>query len=215
MGSAFRKEVPDPRTHMTERERGVVTRTWKSFQGAHKDCGELIFLTMFSRHPDYLQLFHQFRGKIIDELPEDAQFRAHACAVGYQLCSMVDSVSDSVLLEALIRKNAISHLERQGVHPFHFQSMGLATIEAMKAHDERSMNNMAIAAWEKFFAFLLAVTVRVFEECPASATAPRKDSVATGTTVSVAASHVTSPSDACGLRKSEKPSSIKSPPSKH
>ncbi|KAH7956008.1 hypothetical protein HPB52_005672 [Rhipicephalus sanguineus] len=117
MGSAFRKEVPDPRTHMTERERGVVTRTWKSFQGAHKDCGELIFLTMFSRHPDYLQLFRQFRGKIIDELPEDAQFRAHACAVGYQLCSMVDSVSDSVLLEALIRKNAISHLERQGVHP--------------------------------------------------------------------------------------------------
>ncbi|KAL1476458.1 hypothetical protein MTO96_036479 [Rhipicephalus appendiculatus] len=184
MGSAFRKEVPDPRTHLTERERSVVTHTWKRFQGAHKDYGELIFLTMFSRHPDYLQLFRHFKDKSIDELPADAQFRAHACAVAYQLSSMVDSVHDSVLLEALIRKNAMSHLERPGVHPFHFQ-------------------------------FLLAVTVKVFDECPASATAPRKGSVSTGTTtVTAAPSHVTSPSSAGGLDKSKKPSSIKSPPSK-
>ncbi|KAH7998781.1 hypothetical protein HPB51_026368 [Rhipicephalus microplus] len=121
MGSAFRKEVPDPRTHMTERERAVVTQTWKRFHGARKDYGELIFLTMLTRHPDYLQLFRHFKDKSLDDLTADAQFRAHACAVGYQLSSMVDSVHDSVLLEALIRKNAISHLERQGVHPFHFQ----------------------------------------------------------------------------------------------
>ncbi|XP_075539965.1 globin-like [Dermacentor variabilis] len=176
MGGAFRKEIPDPRTGLTERERAAILQTWKHFQTAHKDYGELIFLAMFTRHPDYIELFRHFRGKSLAQLPGEAQFRAHACAVGYQLSSMVDSVNDSVLLEALIRKNAISHLERQGVHPFHFQSLGTAAIEAMKERDERGMNFIAIGAWEKFFAFLLAVTVKVFEECPASATAPRKDS---------------------------------------
>ncbi|KAH7959726.1 hypothetical protein HPB49_013316 [Dermacentor silvarum] len=121
MGGAFRKEIPDPRTGLTERERAAILQTWKRFLDAHKDYGELIFLAMFTRHPDYIELFRQFRGKTAAELPGEAQFRAHACAVGYQLSSMVDSVHDSVLLEALIRKNAISHLERPGVHPFHFQ----------------------------------------------------------------------------------------------
>lgn len=209
MGGAFRKEIPDPRTGLTERERAAILQTWKRFLDAHKDYGELIFLAMFTRHPDYIELFRQFRGKTAAELPGEAQFRAHACAVGYQLSSMVDSVHDSVLLEALIRKNAISHLERPGVHPFHFQSLGLAVIDAMKAKDEKGMTFVAIGAWEKFFTFLLGVTVKVYEECPASASAPRKESIPGP----AANSHSTSPATGGGhQRKSKKRSSSSTGP---
>ncbi|KAK8769777.1 hypothetical protein V5799_020686 [Amblyomma americanum] len=125
MGAALRKEVPDPRTGLIDRERRAIQGSWKKFMAANRDYGVIIFSAMFLAHPEYIELFRKFRGKSITQLQDDPEFRAHGCAVGYQLTSMVDSVADSVLLEALIRKNAIAHLERAGVHPFHFQVRGL------------------------------------------------------------------------------------------
>ncbi|KAH9378056.1 hypothetical protein HPB48_010608 [Haemaphysalis longicornis] len=121
MGSLLSKGVPDPVTGMTERERRGVEQSWSQFVKSNPEYGVVMFAALFEHHPDFLKLFPAFRGKQLKELEQDAKFRAHGCAVGYQLSSMVDSMRDPVLLEALIRKNATAHLVRKGVGPFHFQ----------------------------------------------------------------------------------------------
>lgn len=166
MGGALRKDLPDPVTGMTERERRGIQQTWSQFVKENPEYGVLVFSALFEHYPEYLKLFPLFRGKPLKGLEEDAKFRAHGCAVGYQLSSMVDSMSDPVLLEALIRKNATAHLERKGVGPFHFQSLGKVVIEVLKSEDEKLMTPTVIGAWEKLFAMMLNVTIKVFEECP-------------------------------------------------
>ncbi|KAH9384890.1 hypothetical protein HPB48_026919 [Haemaphysalis longicornis] len=166
MGAGLCKEVPDPRTGMTERERRAIQETWKQFTKSNHEYGVVVFGAMFDRYPEYLNLFPLFRGKSTKELADDPKFRAHGCAVGYQLSSMVDSLGDPELVEALIRKNAIAHLERRGVSPFHFQSLGHAVVEVLKEEEGKVMTPPVIAAWEKLFALMVSITIKVFEEGP-------------------------------------------------
>ncbi|KAK8786865.1 hypothetical protein V5799_023358 [Amblyomma americanum] len=64
---------------------------------------------------------------------------------------MVDNTQDPVLLEKLIRKNAMEHTERRGVMPDHFRILGKTVIEVLHAMNERRMNKAAVLAWEKLF----------------------------------------------------------------
>lgn len=176
MGGLLGKGVPDPVTGMTERERRAVEQTWSQFVKANPEYGVVVFSALFEHHPDYLKLFPAFRGKQLQELEHDAKFRAHGCAVGYQLSSMVDSMRDPVLLDALIRKNATAHLERKGVGPFHFQSLGKVVIEVLKSEEEKTMTPVAVEGWEKLFALMLNITLKVYEERPPDSGPAREDS---------------------------------------
>ncbi|KAH7961471.1 hypothetical protein HPB52_009292 [Rhipicephalus sanguineus] len=76
---------------------------------------------------------------------------------------MVDYANDTVLLEALIRKNAVAHADRRGVMPEHFRVLGKTIVEVLQARDER-MTPTAVRAWEKLFDFVVKVTEKVYEE---------------------------------------------------
>lgn len=188
MGGALGKEVPDPRTGMTERERRAIQQTWSLFTKSNHEYGVVMFLALFQRYPEYLNIFPLFRGKSLKELPEDARFRAHGCAIGYQLSSFVDSIGDPPLLEALIHKNAAAHLERAGVSPFHFQSLGKVVIDILKAEEEKLMTPPVVLAWEKLFSMVVSITIKVFEECPPTSEPSRKSSRKSENTLSSSAS---------------------------
>ncbi|KAH7956612.1 hypothetical protein HPB52_011032 [Rhipicephalus sanguineus] len=67
MGNAPRKlgEVPDEHTGLTEAEMVLVQESWRSFCDHYRDYGVLIFLSMFAKHPEYLPMFLNFRGKTV------------------------------------------------------------------------------------------------------------------------------------------------------
>ncbi|XP_077560815.1 cytoglobin-2-like [Haemaphysalis longicornis] len=153
MGLSLRKkEVPDPTTGLTASDTKLVRETWRSLCSLDSDYGVLVFQALFIRHPEFLPMFSRFKDKDVDSLPDDVHFRAHACAVGNQLTSMVGSADDVRLLDALIQKNAMAHTKRRGVAPPHFHELGSCVIEVLALKFEKMMTPQAVAAWEKLFA---------------------------------------------------------------
>ncbi|KAH8042792.1 hypothetical protein HPB51_025844 [Rhipicephalus microplus] len=152
MGNAARKtgELPDTISGLTENEKNLIKSTWRAFCSNNREYGVLLFLSLFVRHPEYLPKFRNFRANNAAGLKDDPAFRAHGCAVGYHLTSMVDNILDPATFEVLVRRNATEHLHRQGVRPSHFEVMGEIVINVLQAKEERLMTPAAVDSWKKF-----------------------------------------------------------------
>ncbi|XP_037561148.1 globin D, coelomic [Dermacentor silvarum] len=151
MGHAFTKETINPHTGMTPTDIRLIKQTWRNLCDHNRNYGVLILQAFFHKQPDTMHLFRNFRGKPVQSLPEDMLFRAHACAFGYQLTSMVDNSDDVDLLEALIRRNAEGHRKHLGVMPMHFRIMGKAVVDVLQTKNDKLMTHDAVLAWEKLF----------------------------------------------------------------
>lgn len=167
MGNAHDKAEDGPQDHrsgLSHHDCVLIKQSWQDFTANNKEYGLQIFIAFFTKAPETIELFRNFRGKPLTELAKEPQFRAHAWAVGYQLASMVEYAEDSTLLEALIRKNAKSHTTRRGVRPEHFVLIGKTVIEVMKKKSAKPMSPAAIASWEKLFYCMGKITTTVYEE---------------------------------------------------
>ncbi|KAH6937422.1 hypothetical protein HPB50_000109 [Hyalomma asiaticum] len=163
MGHYICKETMDPRTGLTPTEIRLIKKTWRSFCDSNRDYGVLILQAFFTKQPDTVHLFPHFRGKPARSLPEDLDFRMHACAFGCQLTAMVENCDDVELLEALVRKNAQAHRKHLGVTPTHFRVMTKAIMDVLQAKISKLMKRDVVSAWEKLFTFIVTVTAIVFE----------------------------------------------------
>ncbi|XP_054923174.1 globin-like [Dermacentor andersoni] len=169
MGNSPRKtgEVPDEMTGLTEHQKELVQATWRSFTSHNREYGALIFLSLFVKHPEYLRMFRNFRGKSVAQLKDDPIFRAHGCSIGYHVTSMVESLGDPASLEVLVRRNATEHLRRKGVKPHHFEVMGQCLMDVLRAREERVMTPEAIEGWGKFLTLMVRIIKDVFEKAAA------------------------------------------------
>ncbi|KAH7959723.1 hypothetical protein HPB49_013313 [Dermacentor silvarum] len=169
MGNAQRKtgQIPDEATGLTEHQKQLVQATWRSFCSHNREYGVLIFISLFVKHPEYLPMFHNFRGKSVAQLKDDPVFRAHGCSIGYHVTSMVESLGDPASLEVLVRRNATEHLRRKGVKPRHFEVMGQCLVDVLQAREERQMTPEAIEGWGKFLTLMVRIIKDVYEKAAA------------------------------------------------
>ncbi|KAL3212927.1 hypothetical protein MRX96_035755 [Rhipicephalus microplus] len=164
MGNAFRRGSSDQRSGLTDREKRLIRNSWRKFCEQNPDYGVRIFISMFAKHPEYLQMFPRFRDKELQTLRDDAKFRAHACAVGHQLSAIVECIEDDEVFIELIRKNAANHLPRAGVSPSNFESLFAAALEQMVASNKALMTPATMRAWEKLFKIMNKITRNVYED---------------------------------------------------
>ncbi|KAL1437594.1 hypothetical protein MTO96_048802 [Rhipicephalus appendiculatus] len=164
MGNAFRRGLSGQRGGLTDREKRLIRNSWRKFCEQNPDYGVRIFIGMFAKHPEYLQMFPRFRDKELRTLRDDAKFRAHACAVGHQLSAIVECIEDDEVFNELIRKNAANHLPRAGVGPSNFESLFSAALEQMVASNRALMTPATVSAWEKLFKIMNQITRNVYED---------------------------------------------------
>lgn len=163
----MKEGLADERTGMTDREKKLVRSSWQRFCDVNQDYGMLLFMGMFTNHPEYLELFKHFKGRDLRSLHNDPKFRAHASAVGHQLSAMVESLDDPEVLVVLIQKNALSHTTRN-VKPTNFEGLFEAVIEEMAASERSLMKTATVSAWEKLFETVNLITRCVYDEVAAS-----------------------------------------------
>lgn len=168
MGNASRKlgDAPHERTGLSPREVKLVQDSWHAFCRDNREYGVVLFLSMFVKHPEYLRLFPNYRGKPMGTLKDDPVFRAHGCAIGFHLTSMVDSLNDPDIFEVLARKNGARHLKFKSVTPAHFEGMGACLLGALRAKKEL-MTPDAVEAWGKFLTAFVAIVKNVYDEAAA------------------------------------------------
>ncbi|KAH9377465.1 hypothetical protein HPB48_006291 [Haemaphysalis longicornis] len=147
---SLKADAPDTQTGLTPRQVKLVQSTWQTFCTSEREYGALLFSYMFAQQPELQELFPKFRDKPLRALKDDLLFRAHGCAVGYHLTSMVASLEDAAALKVLAWRNALKHLKRNGVLPDHFEVMGNCIVDAMRAKDVRPMTAEVVKAWWKF-----------------------------------------------------------------
>ncbi|KAL3200183.1 hypothetical protein MRX96_043595 [Rhipicephalus microplus] len=162
MGDGARKtgELSNTVSGLTENEKNLIESTWRAFCSNNREYGLLLFLSLFVRHPEYLSMFRTFRAK-------HPPFRAHGCAIGYHLTSMVENILDPATLEVLVRRNTTAHLRRQGIRPRHFEVMGEIVIDVLQATEERLMTPAAVDAWKKFLSYMVLIIADVFDKAAA------------------------------------------------
>ncbi|XP_054934440.1 globin-like [Dermacentor andersoni] len=163
MGNVLRKSLSNYRCVLTKRDKKLIRNSWPKFCERNPDYGMSIFISMFAKHPEYLQLFPRFRDKELRALRDDAKFRAHACAVSQQLSAIVECIEDDELLVELIRKNAANHLPRAGVRPANFEGLFAAALEQMVASNRAFMTPATVNAWQRLFEIMNTITRKVYE----------------------------------------------------
>lgn len=166
MGNASRKlgDIPDEQSGMTEKEMKLLKDTWHRFCDNNREYGVFLFLSLFIKHPELQPMFPHFKGKPVSALKDDPMFRAHGCAIGYHITSLVDSLGDPAKFEVLARRNATDHLKRKGVKPYHFEVLGQCMVDVLQSKDEKHMTPAAVEAWQKFLSYFVAIIKDVFEQ---------------------------------------------------
>ncbi|KAH9379383.1 hypothetical protein HPB48_008095 [Haemaphysalis longicornis] len=164
---------------MTSREKRLVLDSWRRFCRQNPDYSVILFMGMFTRHPEYQKLFRPFRKVHREALPSNAKFRAHACAVGHQLSAIVESLDEPEVAVELIRKNAADHTKRARVRPANFEGLFSAVLAEMEAKSKPVMTPAVVAAWEKLFRRINIITRSVYDQ--ADATASGSATVQSGT----------------------------------
>ncbi|KAH9376545.1 hypothetical protein HPB48_001669 [Haemaphysalis longicornis] len=124
---------------MTEKQMKAIKDTWHRFCDNNREYGVFLFLSLFIKHPEFLPMFPHFKGKPVSALKDDPMFRAHGCAIGYHITSLVDSLGDPAKFEVLARRNATDHLKRKGVKPSHFEVLGQCMVDVLQSKDEKYM----------------------------------------------------------------------------
>lgn len=165
MGNTLKKDDIDDRLGITDRERKAVKRSWHQFCKLHPNAGELIFVAMFTKHPEYLILFPPFQDKTLDELEGDPKFKAHATIVAHQLTAIVDTLDDTSILIELLRKNALNHTRLEGVTPSHLESLTHIITDVMRTKLGSRMTRATAASWDRVFEVRRVVSFKSKGDC--------------------------------------------------
>ncbi|XP_065283256.1 globin-like [Dermacentor albipictus] len=164
MGNVLRKNFSNQQCPLTERDKILIRNSWRMYCERNPDYDVSIFIGMFAKYPEYLQLFPRFRDKELRALRNDAAFRAHACAVGQQLSAIVECIEDDEAFVELIRKNAADHVPRAGVRPANFEGFFAAALEQMVACNRALMTPATVDAWQRLFEIMNTITRNVYKE---------------------------------------------------
>ncbi|KAM7306525.1 uncharacterized protein ISCGN_010228 [Ixodes scapularis] len=149
MGNFLKTNDVDKSTGLSAQDKKNVRDTWNVFCKKHPHYGKLLFVAMFTRHPEFLQLFPHFRGRSLDALGDDPTFNAHSCAVGYQISAMVSTLENPGILTEMVRKNAVAHTVREGVQPPHFEALFGVAVQLLQKKLGMRMSSAAVQSWEK------------------------------------------------------------------
>ncbi|XP_037525980.1 myoglobin-like [Rhipicephalus sanguineus] len=175
------KSKVDDATGMTEREKQLVLTSWRAFTKDHHDYGVRLFDALFVAHPEYLKMFHKFKGDTIEEVRKDSKFREHGVTIGMQLNNLIEFLDHPDNLIMLVRSNAEFHTKIKGVKPKHFEVFGQVIIDVLKTEHEKLMPPEAVKAWNKLFALMNETIAATFAAGPRSssriysATSARKE----------------------------------------
>lgn len=106
--------TPDPATGLSERDRVLITESWKVLAAKKniKHNAVEFFIQLFAAYPHMQDYFPAFKGKKAEELRRMPKMKAHSMSVMYVIGSFVDNMDDPEAVVGLVQKLAVSHIQR-------------------------------------------------------------------------------------------------------
>ncbi|CAG0917973.1 unnamed protein product [Notodromas monacha] len=162
MGNNNTKDVPDPSSGLTPRQKDAIRESWKLMDKHQKMIGTKFFVKFFSENPTYTQTFTRFRHVTLDDLPNNKALQAHAVTFMKGMGTLVENVDDLECMDELLYKIATRH------HPFGLKASDLHKGTDMFAETLMDLeNNMfetleyppefVVASWKKAFDVIIPI----------------------------------------------------------
>ncbi|KAL1416788.1 hypothetical protein MTO96_027499 [Rhipicephalus appendiculatus] len=158
----------DQATGMTEREKQLVLTSWRAFTKGRDDYGVQLFVALFVTHPEYLKLFHKFKGDNIEEVSNEPKFREHGVTIGMQLNNLIESLDHPDNLIMLVRSNAEFHTKIKDVKPKHFEVFSQVIMDVLKRKHGKLMSPDTVEAWNKLFGLMNETIAATYAAGPRS-----------------------------------------------
>ncbi|KAG5894651.1 hypothetical protein JTB14_017364 [Gonioctena quinquepunctata] len=134
---------PDPLTGLTNRDKYLVTNSFKAVRKTPLEHGMEILLLFFRKYPSAQNLF-PFRHIPIGSLSSYPQFRKHSLAVMNGITQVIDSLDNSPWMIVILSKTAEAHIPR-GVTETLLTQLEGTIIEYVSP----LLNAEEISAWRK------------------------------------------------------------------
>ncbi|XP_046486025.1 globin 1 [Neodiprion pinetum] len=151
----------DPASGLTGKQKRLVTETWGIMRQDPMKLGIAVMMRLFTKHPDYRSQFHAFKDTPHEDLPKNKRFQAHASAIANALSTIIDSLKDPGLLEAILISLGEKHHKRgQTVEQFNNLKLVLLVVfkEFLGSRWTPEVNN----AWSKALDFVYSIIFKVY-----------------------------------------------------
>lgn len=142
------RDIPDPQTGLTQRERQAVVSTWAVVKLDAKRTGVELFMRLFEAHPEHQKRFPSFRGMNLTELRGSTKLSAHATNVMYSLTGVVDNLEDPECLTELLRKLGENH-RRHEITEKEFHDLKVVLMDLLKEKLGEQLTPQGERAWNK------------------------------------------------------------------
>ncbi|XP_002733371.1 globin-like [Saccoglossus kowalevskii] len=106
----------DPRIPLTARQKFSIQKSWKAIQRNMEGVGMDIFIRLFKAHPEYQDLFPEFKGMSEEKLRNSINFETHVGIFMNVIDECIDSLEDADHVINLLTKKGRKHAN-YGVKP--------------------------------------------------------------------------------------------------
>ncbi|XP_078001284.1 globin-like [Glandiceps talaboti] len=106
----------DPRLPLTARQKFSIQKSWKAIQRAMEDVGINMFIRLFKTHPEYQDLFCEYKDMSEEKLRNNLNFATHCGMVMNIFDEVIDSLDDVDHIINLLGKRGRKHA-KYGVKP--------------------------------------------------------------------------------------------------
>ncbi|KAK2707439.1 uncharacterized protein LOC136028794 [Artemia franciscana] len=124
-----------------------IQESWSKVSGDLKTTGSVVFQRLIKGHPEYQQLFRQFRDVDLDKLGESNSFVAHVFRVVAAFDGIIHELDNNQFIVSTLKKLGEQHIAR-GTDISHFQNFRVTLLEYLT---EKGMNGAQKASWNKAF----------------------------------------------------------------
>ncbi|XP_064475881.1 globin-like [Ornithodoros turicata] len=156
------RDVEDPRTGLTGKERAAIKATWAIFQANHSEQAAVVFVDMFTEYPEYKIIFKEFRHMDAVSMASSPKLIKHATAIVYTLTTFIETMDRPDVMTDLIKKNASDHINRKGVTPLHIRNFTKLLRERVEKVAAEKMDEDARTGWEKFVTLFINATAQTY-----------------------------------------------------
>ncbi|CAI4227116.1 unnamed protein product [Auanema sp. JU1783] len=135
---------------MTRSDRRLVQDGFNELKRCATPNGLALFVKLFSEHPEYKDIWPQFRAIPDSSLLSSDVLRNHATVYMRGLQEIVNSIDDDSTLRQSTRKIALSHL-KWNIHKKHIQHMVPELLAVLSHIREGNVTEEEKEAWRKLY----------------------------------------------------------------
>ncbi|KAK2715420.1 uncharacterized protein LOC136043866 [Artemia franciscana] len=124
-----------------------VQESWATVSANLKNTGSILFQRLINDHPEYQQLFRQFRDVELAKLGESNGFVAHVFRVVAAFDGIIKELDNNPFIVSTLKRLGEQHIAR-GTDISHFQNFRTTLLVYL---NENGMNQAQEASWNKAF----------------------------------------------------------------